>query len=242
MAGVPAVHCICDLGGPDRHRGLGNRSVSLPAAAPVVRLSVLPFGCLYLVPLVLCHRQRAIECCRCKWRGAIGHSMVVFWLPLWFVAYATRTGGRFLLYSDHSRPAPLQCALAVVRVLAFVSFGAIYFIVPRILGRSWRSAGLVRWHFWLSIVGLGFLVFDLTIAGVIQGLGLMDPKVPIPAVLDMMAPFVAAQILAAAAIMIANIVSVFSVLTVFVNPVWHAATEKAPEPILDLVEQMPAAV
>jgi cbb3-type cytochrome oxidase subunit 1 len=113
--------------------------------------------------------------------------------------------------------------------------------VPRILGRSWRYAGLVRWHFWLSIVGLGFLVFDLTIAGVIQGFGLMDPKVPIPAVLDMVAPFVSAQILAAATIVIANIVSVFSVLTVLVNPVWHAATEKAPEPILDLGEEMPVA-
>jgi cytochrome c oxidase cbb3-type subunit 1 len=131
--------------------------------------------------------------------------------------------------------------LALFGFVLFISFGAIYFIVPRILGRSWRYAGLVRWHFWLSIVGLGFLVFDLTIAGVIQGFGLMDPKVPIPAVLDMVAPFVSAQILAAATIVIANIVSVFSVLTVLVNPVWHAATEKAPEPILDLGEEMPVA-
>ncbi len=69
----------------------------------------------------------------------------------------------------------------------------------------------------------------------------MDPKVPIPAVLDMIAPFVAAQIPAAAAIVIANIVSVFSVLTVLVNPAWHAATKKAPEPILDLGEEMPVA-
>jgi cytochrome c oxidase cbb3-type subunit I len=131
--------------------------------------------------------------------------------------------------------------LALFGFVLFISFGAIYFIVPRVLGRSWRYAGLVRWHFWLSIVGLGFLVFDLTIAGVIQGFGLMDPKVPIPAILDMVAPFMSAQILAAATIVIANIVSVFSVLTVLVNPVWHAATEKAPEPILDLGEEMPVA-
>src|SRR5260221_5969215 len=80
--------------------------------------------------------------------------------------------------------------LALFGFVLFISFVAIYFIVPRILGRSWRYAGLVRWHFWLSIVGLGFLVFDLTIAVWIQGFGLMDPKVPIPAVLDMVAPIV----------------------------------------------------
>src|SRR6266404_7353404 len=109
MAGVPAVRGIRDLCGPDYHRGLGYRSVSPPAGAPFVRLSVLPFGRLYLVPLVLRDGQWAIECCRCNWCGAIGHSLVVFWLPFWFVAYAPRTSGRFLLYTNHRscrQPAP----------------------------------------------------------------------------------------------------------------------------------------
>src|ERR1700745_222075 len=108
MAGVPAVHCICDLCGPDYHRGLGYRSVSLPAGAALVCLSVLHFRRLYLVPLVLCDGQWAIECCRCNWCSAIGHSLVVCWLPFWFVAYATRSSSRFLLYSNHTRSAALQ--------------------------------------------------------------------------------------------------------------------------------------
>jgi cytochrome c oxidase cbb3-type subunit I len=123
----------------------------------------------------------------------------------------------------------------------FVSFGAIYFIMPRLLGRFWRFAGLVRWHFWLSIASLGLLLFDLTIAGVIQGLGLMDPKVSVPAILDLIAPFVSGQFVAAVGIVIANVVSVFSMLTVLVKPVWHASTQKAPEPVLDLGEEIPAA-
>jgi hypothetical protein len=40
---------------------------------------------------------------------------------------------------------------------------------------------------------------------------------------------------------IGNIVSVFSMLTVLVNPVWHASMQKAPEPVLDLGEEIPAA-
>ena len=69
----------------------------------------------------------------------------------------------------------------------------------------------------------------------------MDPKVPIPAILDIIAPFVAGQVVAAVVIVVANIISLFSMLTVLVNPVWHTATEKAPEPILDLGEEMPVA-
>jgi hypothetical protein len=57
----------------------------------------------------------------------------------------------------------------------------------------------------------------------------------------MIAPFVTGQVVAALVIVVANIVSLFSMLTVLVNPVWHAATEKAPEPILDLGEEMPVA-
>src|SRR5258708_12491371 len=97
MAGVPAVRCIRYLCGPDYHRGLGYRSVSLPAGAPFVRLSVLPFGRLYLVPLVLRDGQRAIECCRGNWCGAIGHSLVVFCFPFCFFPSPPPTTDPFLL-------------------------------------------------------------------------------------------------------------------------------------------------
>jgi cytochrome c oxidase cbb3-type subunit 1 len=155
---------------------------------------------------------------------------------IWDAINAFRTIDRV---TQFTLAASARTYLTLFGFVFFVSFGAIYFIVPRLLGRFWRFAGLVRWHFWLSIAGLGFLVFDLTIAGVIQGFGLMDPKVPIPAVLDLIAPFVAGQVFAAVVLVIANVVSLFSILTVLVNPAWHASTEKTPEPILDLGEEMP---
>src|SRR5438132_13405718 len=108
MAGIPSLHRICDFRGPDCRRSLGGRSLSLPSAAPTVRLSVLPFGRLYLVPLVLCYRQRAIEHCRCQRCGSIRDPLVVFWLLVWFVAYPAWIGCRLLFYSDHPRPATLQ--------------------------------------------------------------------------------------------------------------------------------------
>ena len=157
---------------------------------------------------------------------------------IWDAINAFRTVDRI---TQFTLAVPARYYLTLFGFVFFVSFGAIYFIMPRILGRSWRYAVLVPWHFWLAIVGLGFLVFDLTIAGVLQGLGLLDPKVPIPAILDLITPFVVGQIVAAALIVIANIVSLLSMLTILVNPLWHPATEKAPEPILDLGEEIPAA-
>jgi cytochrome c oxidase cbb3-type subunit 1 len=136
---------------------------------------------------------------------------------------------------------PARTYLTLFGFVSFVSFGAVYFVVPRLLGRSWRFTALVRWHFWLNIAGLGFLVFDVTIAGVIQGLGLMDPKVSFPAILDLISPFVIGQIVAAVVIVIGNIVSLVSLLFVLVNPVWHAAAGRVPEPVLDLGEEMPVA-
>ena len=157
---------------------------------------------------------------------------------IWDAINAFRTINRV---TQFTLAVPARTYLTLFGFVFFVSFGAIYFIVPRLLRRFWRYAGLVRWHFWLSICALGFLVFDLTIAGVIQGFGLMDPKVPMPAILNLIAPFMTGQILAAIGLVIANIASLFAMLTVLVNPIWRASTEKAPEPILDLGEEMPVA-
>jgi cytochrome c oxidase cbb3-type subunit 1 len=131
--------------------------------------------------------------------------------------------------------------LTLFGFVSFVTAGAIYFIVPRLLGRYWKFAGLVRWHFWLGVSGLGFLVFDLTIAGVLQGLGLMDPKITVPAILDLIAPFLFGQIPAALIVVMANVASLVAVLTVLVNPVWVSSIRRVPEPVIDLGEEIPVA-
>jgi hypothetical protein len=81
-------------------------------------------------------------------------------------------------------------------------------------------------------VGLGFVAFTLTIAGVLQGLGLMDAKVPFAAVLDLIRPFLLGQVLAVAIIAVSALLGVFSFLTVFVNPAWAPESSETPEPII----------
>ena len=62
---------------------------------------------------------------------------------------------------------------------AFAMFGAIYYIVPRLLHRNeppiW-SSGLVAGHFWLTFFGLMISYTALLVGGVGQGVLLNDPK------------------------------------------------------------------
>jgi cytochrome c oxidase cbb3-type subunit 1 len=48
-------------------------------------------------------------------------------------------------------------------------FGAIYFIVPRIVGCEWPNGGLIRFHFWFSAYGVGAIAAFMLFAGMAQG-------------------------------------------------------------------------
>lgn len=53
---------------------------------------------------------------------------------------------------------------------AFVTFGALYYLVPVISGRELHSVKLAHWHFWLAIAGVMLYILSMWGAGVTQGL------------------------------------------------------------------------
>ena len=55
-----------------------------------------------------------------------------------------------------------------------VMFGSMYYIVPRLVGREWRYATLIKLHFWSSVYGVGLMVLMLLVGGFVQGLSLND--------------------------------------------------------------------
>ncbi len=59
-----------------------------------------------------------------------------------------------------------------------VMFGAMYYIVPRLTGREWASARLIRVHFWAASIGIFAMFVTLTIGGVIQGFELNQASEP----------------------------------------------------------------
>ncbi len=68
-------------------------------------------------------------------------------------------------------------------------FGAMYYIVPRLTGWEWPSASLIRWHFWLTAIGIALMFIALTIGGTLQGFALEDPGVNFMASVNYAAPF-----------------------------------------------------
>ncbi len=46
-----------------------------------------------------------------------------------------------------------------------VMFGSMYYIVPRLVGREWRYASLIKLHFWSSAYGIGLMVLMLLVGG-----------------------------------------------------------------------------
>jgi cytochrome c oxidase cbb3-type subunit 1 len=68
--------------------------------------------------------------------------------------------------------------LGLYAFFTMVMFGSMYYIVPRLVGREWRYATLIRLHFWSSAYGVGLMVLMLLIGGLAQGTDLNDPSLP----------------------------------------------------------------
>jgi cytochrome c oxidase cbb3-type subunit 1 len=70
-----------------------------------------------------------------------------------------------------------------------VIFGSMYYIVPRLVGREWRYATLIKLHFWGSAYGIGLMVLLLLVGGFVQGLSLNDPTLPFSEVTQSVLPY-----------------------------------------------------
>jgi cytochrome c oxidase cbb3-type subunit 1 len=54
--------------------------------------------------------------------------------------------------------------------VAYISFGAIYCLVPWLWNRKLYSLKLVNWHFWISTIGIVFYITAMWVSGILQGL------------------------------------------------------------------------
>src|SRR5450759_2122234 len=54
--------------------------------------------------------------------------------------------------------------------VGFVSFGALYCMVPWLWNRKLYSLKLVNWHFWISTIGIVLYITAMWVSGILQGL------------------------------------------------------------------------
>jgi cytochrome c oxidase cbb3-type subunit 1 len=60
---------------------------------------------------------------------------------------------------------------------AMVMFGAVYYIVPQLVGVEFPSPKLVRAHFWTAATGVLLFVVPLSVGGIVQGLRLQHADI-----------------------------------------------------------------
>lgn len=75
----------------------------------------------------------------------------------------------------------VNSAMWTLGMYAFFSmtvFGAVYFVLPRVMGREWILPGIMKMHFWCSLLGVLLIVVSLGIAGWVQGVQMNDPAIP----------------------------------------------------------------
>ncbi len=77
----------------------------------------------------------------------------------------------------------------VYAFFTMIMFGAIYFMLPRLIYREWPSATLIRIHFWCCAIGIGVMLVGLHVGGWIQGMQLnavTEDGVPVYTFLEVM--------------------------------------------------------
>ena len=70
--------------------------------------------------------------------------------------------------------------LALGGFFSMAVFGIAYYLLPRILDTEWTDRKLVNWHFWVSVLGWGFVIAVNGAGGLIQGKEMSHTSILIP--------------------------------------------------------------
>lgn len=105
---------------------------------------------------------------------------------------ALRTSDSFTHFTQFSAG---QFQLLIYAFFSMVMFGAMYYIIPRLIGCEWLSVTLVRLHFWSATYGMGLIVLVLFIGGGAQGAAWLDPELSPALVVGYFQPYMIARTL-----------------------------------------------
>jgi len=96
--------------------------------------------------------------------------------------------------------------LGLYGFFSMVMFGSIYFIMPRVMNWEWPYPRLISLHFWLVLIGFAIYFVWLTIGGWLQGLAMLDEKVPFMASVALTIPYLQARSIGGALMTLGHLV------------------------------------
>ncbi|HLS50510.1 MAG TPA: cbb3-type cytochrome c oxidase subunit I, partial [Burkholderiaceae bacterium] len=79
--------------------------------------------------------------------------------------------------------------LGLYAFFSLAMFGAIYFVMPRVMSWEWPYPRLISLHFWLVIIGFGIYFIGLTVGGWLQGKALLDASIPFMDIVRLTLPY-----------------------------------------------------
>jgi cytochrome c oxidase cbb3-type subunit 1 len=110
-------------------------------------------------------------------------------------------------------------------------FGSMYYIVPRLVGREWRYASLIKLHFWASAYGIGLMTLMLFAGGFLQGADMQNVVLPFSESIQTVLPYLRGRSIAGILLTVSHFIFAYhfglmllglgrtSTVPTFLNPV-----------------------
>src|SRR5690242_17085415 len=127
--------------------------------------------------------------------------------------------------------------LGLYAFFTMVIFGSMYYIVPRLIGREWRYASLIKLHFWASAYGIGLMTLMLLAGGLTQGTSVENPTLAFSESVQSALPYLRGRSLAGILLTASHFIFAYhyglmllglgrtSTVPTFLNPVEAEGTE-----------------
>lgn len=115
-----------------------------------------------------------------------------------------------------------QTELALTAALSTLIVGAIYFALPRLVGRDWAWSNLIKLHFVLVALGLVLLIGGLAAAGLVEGGDLADTSVTFSKIGADTAPWLTAATGGQALLLFGNVLFLVNVIKTALCPRYAA--------------------
>jgi cytochrome c oxidase cbb3-type subunit 1 len=107
--------------------------------------------------------------------------------------------------------------LGMYAFITMTFFGAVYYMLPRLTGQEWCSAGLIKAHFWTTAIGMVIYWVGLTIGGWLQGEMMNNPDTPFMEIVSMTIPFLWSRSFAAVLMTIGHVIFGYLVYRIFAD-------------------------
>jgi cytochrome c oxidase cbb3-type subunit 1 len=96
--------------------------------------------------------------------------------------------------------------LGLYGFFTMVMFGAIYFVMPRVMSWEWPYPSLIAAHFWLVVAGFAVYFVGLSIGGWLQGLAMLDATKPFMDSVAVTLPYLKSRSLGGAVMTLGHVV------------------------------------